>query len=135
MFLNSYPERLNQVGLGDFDGDHRCDVFAVHGNDWVLSSAGTAPWRSLGSLGVPFDQLRFGDFNGDGIKDMFRRAPGGKWSLISPGIYGPMPVQSSDSPLSELRFGDFNNNGITDVIAIKNGHGPSRGMPGHHGSR
>src|SRR5437588_2278027 len=88
VYLNSSTERLEQIGLGDFDGDHRCDVFSVHGNDFGIYPRGTGAWTSLGTYGVPFSELRFGDFNGEGIMEIFRRAPDSQWSIISPGHYG-----------------------------------------------
>lgn len=116
-YLNSHNETLDQVGLGDFDGDKRCDVFAVNKatGAWQLSKSGSAPWTTL-SESVPFDQLRFGDFNGDKITDVFRRAPNGQWSFISPGLSGWTTLASSSLQLADLRFGDFNGDGLTDVM-------------------
>jgi hypothetical protein len=122
VYLNASTERLDQVGLGDFDGDHFCDVFSVHANDFGIYPGGRGPWRSLGTYNVPFNQLRFGDFNGDGIMDIFRRAPDSQWWIVSPGHYDWTPIQSSPKALSELRFGDFDGNHITDVISLQDGH-------------
>jgi hypothetical protein len=122
VFLNSATERLSQVGFGDFNGDKRCDVFALGVNTWEVSSGGTGAWTALpGSYSIPFDQLRFGDFNGDKITDIFRRAPDGQWYAISPGIYGWTALQSSSFPLQDLRFGDFNGDGVTDVMGRSGG--------------
>jgi hypothetical protein len=122
VFLNSSTERLDQVGLGDFDGDHRCDVFSVHGSDFGIYKSGGA-WHSLGTYpGVTMRELRFADFNGDGVMDIFRRDPNGQWWIVSPGYYGWTPIQSSSLALTQLRFGDFDGNGVADVIAVENGH-------------
>ena len=88
-FLATRTERLHQVGLGDFTGDGRCDVFAVRYQQWTISDGGTGPWTRIPGdyTDIPFDQLAFGDFNGDRTKDMFRRAPDGQWSVISPGVH------------------------------------------------
>ena len=125
VYLSPNTERLSQVGLGDFNGDKRCDVFAInHGtNNWEISSGGSGAWTALpGNYpGIPMDQLRFGDFNGDHITDVFRRAPDGQWSAISPGHYGWTALQSSGFALEDLRFGDFDGNGITDVLSRAGG--------------
>jgi hypothetical protein len=128
IFLKTANERLHQLGLGDFDGDKKCDVVAG-GTPYPLQIAhgGTGDWkvlvdRSGVELVDPFDRLAFGDFNGDGRTDIFYRGNEGQWQIISPGTAGApgaydwTPIQSSSYPLSALRFGDFNNDGITDVI-------------------
>lgn len=123
-FLKEATERLHQVGLGDFDGDKRCDVFAVNrfAKQWEISKGGSGSWTALpGTYDVPFEELRFGDFNGDGTQDIFRREPNGQWWAISPGVYGWTPLASSGFPLRKLRFGDFDNDGVTDVIAVQDG--------------
>jgi FG-GAP-like repeat len=122
-FLNDNPTRLSDVGLGDFDGDGKCDVLAVHIPGFVISKGGTGPFTLLPGehSNVPFNQLAFGDFNGDHVQDIFRRDPDGQWWAISPGIYPWTPLQSSSFPLSALRFGDFDGNGITDVVSISAG--------------
>jgi VCBS repeat protein len=128
-YLNAANELLGQVGLGYFDGDKRCDVFAVHGNEWEISSGGTSTWRSLGTYGVPFDQLRFGNFNSSrnqpagrrALTDIFRRDPNGRWSVVAPGSHDWRVLGSSSFPLSQLRFGDFTGDGITDVLSVEKG--------------
>jgi hypothetical protein len=121
-YLNSHSERLHQVLIGDFDGDRGCDVFAVHGNSWDISSGDSKPWVSLGNFGIPLNELKAGDFNGDGRKDIFRRNSSGQWSVISPGVHGWRLLQSSGFPLSSLKFGDFNGDRKTDVLSLAGGH-------------
>lgn len=123
-FLSPNNERLEQVGLGDFDGDKRCDVVARNTGTGGLeiSKSGTGAWTSLGISGVAFNELRFADFNGDKRTDIFRRAPDGQWSFISPGVTAWTNLASSSIPLADLRFGDFNGDGVTDVLKI-NGSG------------
>ena len=38
---------------------------------WRYSSAAASDWINLAFDSTPPDQLRFGDFNGDGITDVF----------------------------------------------------------------
>ncbi len=122
-YLSNYTERLEQVGLGDFDGDKRCDVITLDASSHlVISSGGTGAWTALpGTYAIPFGELRFADFNGDKITDVFRRAPDGQWWATSPGRWGWTALQSSGYPLSALRFGDFNGDGIADVLSNSGG--------------
>jgi hypothetical protein len=122
-FLNDDPARLADVGLGDFDGDGRCDVLAVHVSGFVISRGGTEPFTVMPGehRNVPFRELAFGDFNGDGTRDIFRRAPDGQWWAISPGIHPWAALGSSSKPLDEFRFGDFDADGYTDVVTISRG--------------
>ncbi len=119
-YLSPNTETLDQVRLGDFNGDHRCDVLAVNTGTgaFQIASGGSGSWTDLaaGNQGVPIDQIAVGDFNGDHVSDIFRRAPDGQWYAMSPGHFGWMALQSSGFPLSELRFGDFNGDGITDIV-------------------
>src|SRR5262249_22528532 len=76
-FSRSYndPTDLSD-GYLDFNRDGKSDVFsAVPLGDgtyrWRYSSGGTSAWINLAYDGTPPDQLRFGDFNGDGYTDVF----------------------------------------------------------------
>ena len=56
-------ERLDQVRLGYFDNDLRCDVLTESGREWVFASGGTGAWTSLGSFGAPLAEVVFGQFD------------------------------------------------------------------------
>jgi hypothetical protein len=119
-YLKLSTKTLDEILLGDFDGDGRCDVFAVdlRNRTWMISSGGDGPWRALpGTYDLPMEELRAGDFNGDGITDIFRAAPDGRWWAISPGHYDWTVLYASAIPLRELGFGDFDGDGITDVLS------------------
>jgi hypothetical protein len=124
VFLKEATERIDNVGLGDFDADGRCDVIALGaGNKLEISSAGSGAWTPLpGTFPYPFSQLRFADFNGDGRTDIFRRASSGQWYVISPGVHGWHAIQSSSFPITDLRFGDFNGDRKADVLSRNGGH-------------
>ena len=122
VFLKAATQRLDAVGLGDFDGDKRCDVLAASGNYWDISKGGSGAWTALpGTYAVPFSELRFADFNGDKVTDIFRRAPNGQWHVVSPGHHGWRSLASSSFALSELQFGDFTGDGKADVLSRAGG--------------
>jgi hypothetical protein len=131
-YLNAATEQLDQVRLGYFDDDLRCDVLAENtGNGaWEISSGGTAPWRTLGTFGVPLKEVVFGQFGtpqksrAGGTRlttHAFRRAPDGQWYLTELTAPNWQPAQSSSTPLDKLRFGDFTGDGVTDVLAVQAG--------------
>jgi hypothetical protein len=131
-YLNLADEQLDQVRLGYFDDDLRCDVLAENtGNGaWEISSGGTAPWRALGSFGVPLKEVVFGQFGSPQkyrvgetrpTTHAFRRAPDGQWYITPLTTPAWTPAQSSSTPLKKLRFGDFTGDGVTDVLAVQGG--------------
>jgi hypothetical protein len=130
-FLNDKTERIEQLRLGYFDDDLRCDVLADHDGQWMISSGGTSDWKPLGTFGVPLSEVHFGRFD-PSVRDhrpgatlqtthaFFRRADG-QW-LVTPLSHPDWkPVQSSGFPMRQLRFGDFTGDGVTDVLAVVNG--------------
>jgi hypothetical protein len=61
----------------DFNKDGHSDIFSAvpigNGNyRWRYSPRATSPWTDLAYDSTPPDQLRFGDFNGDGFTDVFK---------------------------------------------------------------
>ena len=121
-FLREGPGRVDDVRLGDVDGDRRCDVLTQGSGGVEMSSGGTAPSRPVPGLqGVTIDQIALADMTGDRAADVFRRDREGQWWVISPGRGTWRPLQSSGFALSELRLGDFNGDGVADVL------GPSGG--------
>jgi hypothetical protein len=130
-YLRAWTERLNQVRLGYFDDDQRCDVLTESDGEWVIASGGTGPWRSIGAFGAPLSEVAFGQFD-PRIRDLrpgvtrrtthaFWRTQSGQWRV--PPLAAPawQPAQSSSFPLSKLRFGDFTGDGVTDVLAVQSG--------------
>lgn len=158
---------IDDVLVGDFDGDGRDDLMRLSGNSLLVSSAGAAPWEFFADAGGatsvecfqvghfdhdeqadlygvianasyifsseygkyqapnrgPIQNLRFGDFNGDGITDLFTSEDDDWkvcWGGVSAWDYGS--VLSSYISLSNLRFADFDGNGTTDVFSVEGGH-------------
>ncbi len=120
---------LRRLGFGDFDGDGKTDIFSIvdaypfnSGKlQYRYSSGGTQEWRDLAVADVPFEDLRFGDFNGDGKTDVFTATWTGKtyqWKYLSGGNGTWINIANAGNPLDQLRFGDFNGDGKTDVFTI-----------------
>lgn len=130
-YLSNRIERLDQIRLGYFDDDKRCDVLTESDGEWTIASGGTGEWQNIGAFGAPLSEVAFGQF--DPNKRDFRpgvtrrtthafwRTPSGEW-LISPlTVANWQHTQSSSFPMKKLRFGDFTGDGVTDVLAVQNG--------------
>lgn len=124
------PTPLSELRFGDFDGDNKTDVFSIGpGNQPRYSSGGASGWIPLnpqnpippqppGPPVTDIGSLAFGDFNNDGITDVFRRTETGQWQY-SPGGVGEWQNLNFDPlPLSQLRFGNFGGDARTDVFSI-----------------
>ena len=134
-FSRSYndPTDLSH-GYLDFNRDGRSDVFSavpIGGSlyRWRyvapgpgITSTAWSDWNNLAYDSTPPDQLRFGDFNGDGYTDVFSVVPtvGGfyQWRYSSGGIGSYTNLAFAADTLDQLRFGDFNGDGRTDVFAL-----------------
>ncbi len=133
-FSRSYndPTDLSH-GYLDFNRDGRSDVFSavpIGGGDyrWRYSAPSVitttwSDWINMAFDSTPPDQLRFGDFNGDGYTDVFSVSPIGgglyQWRYSKGGTNSYQNLAVDDTPLDQLRFGDFNGDGRTDVFALK----------------
>ena len=125
-FLSTKTEKIDQVLLGDFDGDGRTDVVAIHNGQFVVSWAGISDWEVLNAdptggrlylLPSAVTAMAVGDFDGDGVADIFWADTINWW--VSYGGNNPFVlVQSSSFGLNDLRFGDFDGNGTTDVFGV-----------------
>lgn len=125
---------VSDLRLGDFNGDGRTDLFTTWGGNWRVSlvqSSGqnitTSSWQIISGSDVDVSDLRLGDFNGDGITDVFS-AWGGNWYVSVIQVNGQnvtatswQNISGSNVSLSDLRFGDFNGDGRTDIFATWGG--------------
>jgi hypothetical protein len=116
-------DTLNQLAVGDFDGDGRTDVFQSTGAVWVYSPSGQREWHFLNDSSLRLDRLAFGDFNGDGKTDVFSQH-GDQW-LVSYGgttAWTPLPVGSNIDMKKYYRFGDFDGDRKTDIFRANGTH-------------
>ena len=126
-FSRSYsdPTDLSR-GYLDFNRDGKSDIFSAvpTGNgdyQWRYSSGGTSAWINLAHDTTPPDQLRFGDFDGDGFTDVFSVILSNgqyQWRYSSGGASSWINLARDTTPLDQLRFGDFNGDGRTDIFVL-----------------
>jgi hypothetical protein len=136
-YLNTKKEQLNQLRLGYFDNDNRCDVLTENNNgQWLISSGGYGDWQVLGTFNTPLKDVHFGRFDPNEpdfqigatrrTTHAFKRDQDGQWyvtRLTIPASPTPVwtPVASSGNPMNKLQFGDFTGDGVTDVLAVVGG--------------
>ena len=131
--LNNQRIRLQDLRLGYFDADQRCDVLREGSpGQWSISSGGTTDWILLGNFQHPLSEVQFGRFDAN-MRDhrpnvtrqtthAFWRRADGQWFVTPLSHPDWKPVQSSSIPMNQLRFGDFTGDGVTDVLAVEGGH-------------
>ena len=111
----SYSAPMNDLGVGDFDGDGIDDVFVGTGASWYFSSGGRAEWRYLNQMPEKASELRFGDFDGDRRTDVLALHNGRidiSWAAWSP--WQAVNVVGWD--LSDLAVGDFDGDHRADLF-------------------
>jgi len=131
--LYSQPAPVDELAVGDFDGDGIDDLFTTTGNGWWYSSGGVAEWRWLRRATDKVDSLRVGDLDGDGRADVIR-ANGRVIEVSWGGISGWQTLTTAPGilPITSYAIGNFDgdrlhgddifaSNGATWWVA-KNGH-------------
>jgi hypothetical protein len=142
-FLRADSHRTDQVRLGYFNDDARCDVLSEHPTIqglWFVSRGGKSDWKPLatGAKGEalnfihPLSEVQFGRFD-PRVRDhrpgvtrqtthAFWRSPDGTWFVTPLDRVAWSPINSSSFKLQDLIFGDFDGDGVTDVLAVEDGH-------------
>ncbi len=138
--------------FGDFNGDGNTDVYRIRHDgatalaDEVYLSDGDGAYERVAGVESAADRnesravtqvgrIRVGDFNGDGVSDVYRvhdaarsldsgvGAPDDVYLTVAPGEYrrvngvetGLNLRNSGDAQLLRVKLGDFNGDGLTDV--------------------
>ncbi len=116
----------SQLQFGDFNGDSKTDVFAdlysstLTAYQMMYSPGGSGNFADLGTFSFYPERLALGDFDGDGVADVFvanKSANGYQWAYYPGGTGSPIDLAYAGTDPSLLRFGDFNGDGLTDVFA------------------
>jgi hypothetical protein len=111
-----FVEFRNNVSLQERDDALSLDV-GVFGSGSVIWVVPPEPEQF--ELPNPTDSLGVGDFDGDGVQDMFI-ATGTAWYYSPHAVAEWRLINDNPDRLETLRFGDFDGDGRTDVLG-KNG--------------
>ncbi len=104
-----------KLGVGDFDGDGKDDLFLATGAAWYYSARGATEWRFLSAKTETLDTLLFGDFDNDGRTDVFTQI-GDDWMVSWGGISPWEKINSSKWRMRDFVIGDFVGDRRADVF-------------------
>jgi hypothetical protein len=105
----------NSLGVGDFDGDGRDDLFLATGAAWYYAPVGIAEWRFLNAQTDGIGTLLFGDFDADGRTDVFTQH-GDNWVVSWGGASRWDTINVSGPILGNAAVGDFDGDHYADVF-------------------
>lgn len=110
------PTEGSLLGVGDFDGDGRQDVFLATGAAWYYSPGGEAEWRLLSPDKTdPIYSLLFGDFDGDGRTDVIGKN-GANINVSWGGVSEWEQLNTTAAPITDLSVGNFDGTGGDDIF-------------------
>jgi hypothetical protein len=121
--LNVSAWALSDLAVGDFDGDHRADLFLATGAQWFIASAGGPGWTLFANQPQRTGDVRFGDFDHDGRTDVFG-VTGNQWSMVPGATGGNWQLLRSALTTSAagLVVADFDGDGYADVARSNGGN-------------
>lgn len=83
---------------------------------WIISWDGSTRWDVLNSSDAKINQVKFGDFDADGIDDIFSTW-GGNWYVSYKGTENWIKINKSNATVNKIKLADFNADGKADVFA------------------
>jgi hypothetical protein len=104
-----------RLGVGDFDGDRRQDLFLATGAAWYYASRGKTEWRYLNARSASLSSLLLGDIDGDGRTDVLSKH-GRQWFVAWGGGSVPEEINSSDGVVTDFTLGDFSGDDRADLL-------------------
>ena len=105
----------DRLGVGDFDGDGRDDLFLATGQAWYFSPAGKVEWRLLSAKTDQLESLRFGDFDRDGRTDVLTKH--GIAIVVSwGGLSDWEGINESGHSVDDYAIGDFDGDRRSDIF-------------------
>jgi hypothetical protein len=103
------------LGVGDFDGDGKDDLFLATGAAWYYAPGGSSEWHFLNAETDTIDNLLFGDFDGDGRTDVLTKH--GRDVLVSwGGASNWENINQLDGNISDMAIGDFDGDHRADIF-------------------
>lgn len=105
----------DRLGVGDFDGDGRDDLFLATGQAWYFSAAGQTEWRQFNEQTDELRSLRFGDFDRDGRTDILTKH--GAAIVVSwAGQSDWEQINTSSHSVNDYAIGDFDGDRRSDIF-------------------
>ncbi len=96
------------------------NAFGADLNYFNVSWNGSSNWKLIAPFVWDETEIGVGDFNGDGVDDLFRSA-NGKWYVSSKGSGNWTVWGTSNITASSMLFEDFSNDGKTDILVALSG--------------
>ncbi|MCA6117323.1 VCBS repeat-containing protein [Bradyrhizobium sp. WSM 1738] len=120
-FLHASDKLTRELGFADIDNDGFTDVLYRDGaGNLGFVKSGRVPLQPLTTTPEPLANLRFGDFDGDDLTDIFYTR-NGRWWVWYGRLKEWQSTQSSGYAVSDFLFGEFDAQKGTDVAVITGG--------------